>query len=52
MQIFRYDEPDQKGFAPPPAKVSQFEAKATAVGIWEESLYICGAQVRSLVVLQ
>ena len=47
IQIYRFDEPDGPGFAPPPLKVSQFEHKASIVGIWDENLYSNGRAPRT-----
>jgi len=41
VEVFRFNETTN---TTPPIQVSHFDAKAAAVGIWGEHLYICGVQ--------
>lgn len=43
IEVIRYGETDELK-REPPSQISQFEAKATAVAIWEDHLFICAAQ--------
>ncbi|KAL3931133.1 MAG: hypothetical protein SGPRY_001254 [Prymnesium sp.] len=43
IEVIRYGETDELK-REPPSQISQFEAKATAVVIWEDHLFICAAQ--------